>query len=53
MKRLLLVALSPFLSPSAIAENRNALIVGCDYKGTALELPSPGKDATVTITTHP
>ena len=44
MKRLLLVAFSYFLSPSAIAENRNALIVGCDYKGTALELPSPAKD---------
>ena len=27
------------------AEPRHALIVGCDYKGTSLELPSPVKDA--------
>jgi hypothetical protein len=39
-----------FLSLCAIAENRAALIVGCDYKGTALELPSPAKDAAALAT---
>jgi hypothetical protein len=27
------------------AENRTALVVGCDYRGTGLELPSPARDA--------
>lgn len=34
-----------YLVPLTQADIRHALIVGCDYKGSSLELPSPIKDA--------
>jgi Caspase domain len=43
--RFLNCLLSIYLVSCARAEPRTALVIGCDYKGTDLELPSPLTDA--------
>lgn len=47
MKSILLLAVSSAIIASSLAkaDNRSALIVGCDDAGTEIELPSPVEDA--------